>query len=564
MPRLNPSATATRPIAIALVAAGIVIVLGALLDGVVAVLGLGAFVGLGAWLLVRSTAGVSLTAAELDQLRQAEVALSQAISTHDAARELADHVVSLLNARSAVVLIEGIGDTVRVAAGDRDGDNVYGSGSKMRLLDDAGVPCGSIAVSARADGRRYGPRDERILDALAERVSTTLHQVSLLTTVRAEQRKLDDLISSSSDGIFSVGSDFRVLAWNPAMEAITGVPSRDAVGAHVNDSFQPRDENGVPKWGSHDPGRSRTARTGVLLRLDDEDDAIWVRCSYAPLSDGGYVVIARDESERKKVQDDKDGWIAQVSHELRTPLTPLKGFLQTLSRRDEQLSTTDRQKIYEVMLREQTRLESLVDGLLRSTQLGGGDSPISTAPTDWRAIVEAHVGAVAADQPNRIISTRLPTKVPLVDVDDSLAATVLGSLVSNAVKYTAPGTPFEVEISIDREHRMVRTSVIDHGDGVPRVDRVRIFEKFTRLGDHLTRPQQGVGLGLFIAKQAVQRLGGTIDVHSTKGGGATFSFTLPIASARPSRSNDNFIDLDAPAPSNGAAEVRRRLRANRD
>ena len=98
---------------------------------------------------------VSLTGSELDRLREAELALSRATDTHEAARELAEHAIALLGARSAVVLIEGIGDTVRVAAGPTATEDVYGSGSRMRLLDDAGLPCGSIAVSARADGRPY-------------------------------------------------------------------------------------------------------------------------------------------------------------------------------------------------------------------------------------------------------------------------------------------------------------------------------------------------------------------------------------------------------------------------
>ncbi|WP_332663499.1 histidine kinase dimerization/phospho-acceptor domain-containing protein, partial [Aeromicrobium sp.] len=78
----------------------------------------------------------------------------------------------------------------------------------------------------------------------------------------------------------------------------------------------------------------------------------WLTCSWSTLSEGGYVAVARDETERKKLQDDKDGWIAQVSHELRTPLTPIKGFLHTLQRRESQLEPADRQHIYEVMLRE--------------------------------------------------------------------------------------------------------------------------------------------------------------------------------------------------------------------
>src|SRR3546814_696569 len=196
----------------------------------------------------------------------------------------------------------------------------------MRLLDDAGLPCGSIAVSARADGRPYVARDERILDALAERVSTTLHQLSLLTDVSTERRTLADLVGSSSDGIFSVGSDLRIRAWNPAMESITGVSADDAVGEHVSQSFRPTGEDGQPLTGSADPGRVGRPVPGVVLRIESGGEERWLTCSYAPLSDGGYVAVVRDEPAPNKLTDDKDGRIAQVYHHTRTPPPPPQGF----------------------------------------------------------------------------------------------------------------------------------------------------------------------------------------------------------------------------------------------
>src|SRR5206468_3080127 len=98
---------------------------------------------------------------EIERLRRAEVALASAGSTEGAAKELAEDALVLLGARAAVVLIEGVGDTIRVGAGDADTapQLVYEPGSRMRLLEDDGVPCGSIAVSARGDGRAYGERD---------------------------------------------------------------------------------------------------------------------------------------------------------------------------------------------------------------------------------------------------------------------------------------------------------------------------------------------------------------------------------------------------------------------
>lgn len=534
-------------VAAATLTAVLAVAQGAVIPAVTALVAVGLLVA-----QVRRSGRVSLTDDELDRLRVAELALSRATDTREAAEELADHAIALLGARSAVVLIEGIGDTVRVAAGPTRTEDVYGSGSRMRLLDDAGVPCGSIAVSARADGRPYTARHERILDALAERVSTTLHQLSLLTEVQSERQKLADLIGSSSDGIFSVGSDLRVRSWNPAMERISGATAKEAVGRHVADSFRPVGADGTARHGAGDPGRSGVLVEAVLLRVDTDGEPRWLTCSYAPLTDGGYVVIARDDTERKKLQDDKDGWIAQVSHELRTPLTPIKGFLHTLARRDAELVTSDRQRIYEIMIREEQRLEDLVNALLRSTQLDNGTFSAVPAPVDWRDLVAESVLGARRHDPSRVIDLEVGDDIGTVTTDASIATAVLANLLSNAVKYGGSDTPVQVEVQ--RSGDEVITSVVDHGPGIARSDRERIFDKFTRLGDHLTRPQQGVGLGLYIARRSVGELGGRIWVEATPGGGATFRFSLPAVPATPPA---RAAEPAAPARDGEAADRRR-------
>jgi signal transduction histidine kinase len=98
--------------------------------------------------------------------------------------------------------------------------------------------------------------------------------------------------------------------------------------------------------------------------------------------------------------------------------------------------------------------------------------------------------------------------------------------LSNAYKYSPAGSP--IEVRAEREGHDVVTTVSDCGQGVAAADRERIFEKFTRLGDHLTRPQQGIGLGLFIARRTIEQLGGAIWCDERPGGGARFSFRLPI------------------------------------
>jgi len=508
----------------------------ALLAVALAATGAGAaLVGLAVLSLVLSAAlcwhlaaGPGLQVQQMERLRRAELALAAARDPHDAAQELAEHAMALLGAPHATVLIEGIGDTVRVSRGD-PAASVYGDGSRMRLLDDAGVPCGSIAVSARADGRPYTDQQERMLDALAQRVSSTLHRLSLMAEVEAERRTIADVLESSSDGIFTVGLDMAIRSWNPAMARILGVSADDAIGLPVGAVFRPVDEQGRPRHGQADPGRLGRSEVRLVRVTTAAGAEHWLTCSWSPLSEGGYVVVARDETERKKLQDDKDGWIAQVSHELRTPLTPIKGFLHTLQRRDAEFDSAQRQRLYEVMVREEQRLEDLVNALLQATTIDRRALVAVPEVVDWPALLRGQVELYRRSAPDRAIRLELAADVREVVADANLVTGVVANLLSNALKYSPAGTP--VLVRVQRDDDEVVTTVVDRGSGVPPDDRERIFEKFTRLGDHLTRPQQGVGLGLYIARSSVEQMGGRIWCEDVPGGGAAFSFTLPVHEA---------------------------------
>ncbi|HEV3226034.1 MAG TPA: PAS domain-containing protein, partial [Acidimicrobiales bacterium] len=268
------------------------------LTAVLVVLGGVLVAGTAITLTRRSQRSGGLTVDEIDRLRRAELALAGASSTEAAARELGKHAMVLLDAPAAVVLIEGVGDTVRMEAGDTTGHSIYDPGSRMRLLASDGVPCGSIAVAARPD-RLYTEREERILDALGDRVSSTLHRLALFEAVQAEQRTLADVLGSSSDGIFSVGPDLRVRSWNPAMARLTGTAEVVAVGQQCCSVFRPSDESGAPLHGAACP-----ARTGddveVLTQIEVvEGRSIWLNCAFSRMSDGGCVVVARDVTTRK-------------------------------------------------------------------------------------------------------------------------------------------------------------------------------------------------------------------------------------------------------------------------
>jgi PAS domain S-box-containing protein len=341
------------------------------------------------------------------------------------------------------------------------------------------------------------------------------------------------VLGSSADGIFSVGPDHRVRSWNPAMAKITGTSEVVALGQHCCAVFRPCDETGIPLFGVTCPIRSGE-EVEALLQLDGAGRRpMWLNCAFSRMSDGGFVVVARDVTTRKQVDDEKADFLATVSHELRTPLTPIKGFLQTLARRDTEFSQDERMHIYEVMLREEERLERLVHQLLLATSLDTPDAFVITEELDWESTVRAQVDAFRREDPTHEYSVAIGTELPRVLADEQLSGQVLTNLLSNAAKFSPGGTVIGVGVAHDG-HRVV-TTVVDRGPGVALGDRDRIFERFTRLGDHLTRPEQGVGLGLFIVRRSVETMGGTVWVDEAPGGGAAFSFSLPVVAQRARR-----------------------------
>jgi len=464
---------------------------------------------------------------ELERLRRAEVALATAESTEAAARELADHTMALLGARAAVVLIEGQSDTIRVTGGDPDA--VYEDGSRMRLLEIDGTPVGSIAVGPRAGGAPYDSRDERILDALGQGISSALQRLVLFDQVRNERRTLADVLTSSSDGIFSAGPDHRVRAWNPGVERVTGIPAKDALGEQCCAVFKPFDADGTPLFGAACPGRAATQLDARLVRIErTTGEERWLECAWSPMQDGGHVVVARDITAQKRVEDQKADFLANISHELRTPLTPIQGFLDTLLRQEERFGPEERKRVYQLMLQQAGRLERLVKDLLLATSLDEPEAAPVTEPVEWPELVADLVDRFRRQDPSREIALVVAPELPAVLADREHAAQVLGNVLDNAMKYTPAGSP--VRIKVERDGPNVVTTVEDEGKGIPPEDRELIFERFTRLGDHLTREQGGAGLGLYVARRLVDSMGGEIAVDESPAG-AVFRVTLPVADA---------------------------------
>jgi signal transduction histidine kinase len=221
-------------------------------------------------------------------------------------------------------------------------------------------------------------------------------------------------------------------------------------------------------------------------------------------------------------------FVSMVSHELRAPMASVMGCAQTLNRRWRELTPEQRESFLALIESETSRLSDLVGDVLDTSRIEAGTFPYAFATLDVEELVRETAAVVSLGQDEVRVTTRVPPALPPVQGDRERLRQLLWNLLTNAVKYTATGD--EVEVAAASEDGVVAVSVRDHGPGIPAESQRLIFEKFGRVSqDGLSKP--GAGLGLYIARSIAEAHGGTLDVESATGAGATFTVRLPLAGA---------------------------------
>ncbi|WP_375764710.1 ATP-binding protein [Archangium gephyra] len=242
---------------------------------------------------------------------------------------------------------------------------------------------------------------------------------------------------------------------------------------------------------------------------------------------------ARQEAERafreaQKALGMRDDFLSIAAHEMKTPLTTMQMQLQRLQRlvagaSGGQVEAARLKPVVAAALRQLRRFQDLADQLLDITQLTTGRLDPQHEPLDFREVVAEQLEQHAEAAQKARSELRLECTGPIPGECDRLRlGRIVGCLLSNAIKFGA-GSPLTVRL--EAGERRVRLQVIDHGIGIAPEDHARIFERLERAVD--SRHYGGLGLGLWIARQSAEALGGRVTVESELGKGATFTVELP-------------------------------------
>ena len=212
-----------------------------------------------------------------------------------------------------------------------------------------------------------------------------------------------------------------------------------------------------------------------------------------------------------------------MSHDLRTPLTVLVGLADSLALTTPKLSATQLETASAIQ-DEARRMSTLVSNLLDMARIESGDVTLNLQWQPLEEVVGASLSAVRGILEGHTLAIHVPADLPLVRFDAVLIERVLVNLLENAAEYTPAGSRITLaaEVAGDR----LSVSVSDNGPGLPAGKEEAVFQKFTRGERESATP--GVGLGLAICRAIVEAHKGKISATATRGGGATFTFTLPL------------------------------------
>ena len=262
-------------------------------------------------------------------------------------------------------------------------------------------------------------------------------------------------------------------------------------------------------------------------------------------SSRGTVVLIRDVTLEREVDQMKTNFISTVSHELRTPLTSILGFAKIIAKRlDDRIfpaipepdgatarAITQVRGNLDIIVTEGERLTALINDVLDLAKMEAGRVEWRDDEVDVNDLVRRTSAATAAlfQEKSLPLQLELEPELPLVRGDRHRLEQVVVNLLSNACKFTTEGS---VTVRTRRIDGQVVVAVSDTGPGIAARDREALFERFKQVGDTLTGKPQGTGLGLPICKEIIEHHGGRMEVVSEPGHGSTFSFTLPLPGTR--------------------------------
>lgn len=362
------------------------------------------------------------------------------------------------------------------------------------------------------------------------------------TALRQSEERYKAIVNQATAGICRTMLDGKLTFANKKLCEMLGYTEGELIGKTIWDLAHPDDLEGYSKMFKRLESTAEPFDTEKrLIRYDS--NAIWVNISMAPIRDfngkpESTAAVIIDITERKQAEEalqsseqqlkvllrQKDDFIGVASHELKTPVTSMKVYAEIVQEKLSENGNTEDAELLGRLNTQIDRLTHLINDLLDTTKISEGRMSFTFAPMNMNDVVRERV-----EEMSRVTNHHLDLQLqelPDINADQERIGQVVTNLLSNAIKYSPEKSG--IVISTERVQEGIRVSVKDMGLGIPAEEQHKIFERFYRVTTSNLDTYPGVGLGLYISAQIINRHQGSIAVQSEEGHGSTFSFILPV------------------------------------
>lgn len=353
-------------------------------------------------------------------------------------------------------------------------------------------------------------------------------------TAALEHERLTSLIGSMADGVIAVDDQIKVVLYNGAALNILDVNS-SMKGRSLGRILQPYDKNGQPV-NVEDMVRATSipsSNRDLLLHYSDGSQANLylsiapVHLGYGEVGDRGYVLLLRDITREKSLEEERDEFISVVSHELRTPIAIAEG---NVSNAQFMASKTgDIKQISEALKAAHEQiifLSSLVNDLSTLSRAERGKLAVEIQSIEVKKLLQELAESYRKEAGGKglEIKTELDPHLEALQSTELYVHEILQNFVTNAIKYTEKGS---ITIGAKVDPKGVRFTVSDTGIGISKSDQEKVFDKFFRSEDYRTRANSGTGLGLYVTMKLARLIHAEISLESELNHGSTFTIFIP-------------------------------------
>lgn len=351
---------------------------------------------------------------------------------------------------------------------------------------------------------------------------------------RIEHERLTSLINSMADAVIAVDEKAKTVLYNGAALNIFDV-NTIKIGSRLGTFFHPIDANNQAIDIEELVLQTSMPTTNRDLRLGYEDGSTInlyisiapVHLGYGQVGQSGYVLLLRDITREKSLEEERDEFISVVSHELRTPIAIAEGNIgNAIFIAEKQSGTADIKQALEEAHNQVLFLADMINDLSTLSRAERGVLSITVEPINVHELVSELASNYRPQSEQKGLSFRvqIDPNLELLYSSKLYVREILQNFLTNAIKYTAKGS---VSLQARKEAKGVTFLVKDTGIGISKSDQDRIFDKFFRSEDYRTRQANGTGLGLYVTMKLTRLIHADIRLQSTLNKGSTFTIFVP-------------------------------------